>query len=131
MLTNTERGRAPETLALDLADGGDRRRCRGDRALARPATARPREVEPLLGRWWTEGHEIVLSWRDGRLEAKLVGGAAGRDTSYFEPDGEDRWRGVEGRERGELLRVVRDEDGRVEKLYFATYPLAARAVDVP
>ena len=35
----------------------------------------------------------------------------------------DLYRCVEGRERGELLRVVRDGDGSVRKLYFATYPL--------
>ena len=85
--------------------------------------AAPPEIEPLLGRWWVEGSEIVFSWRKGRLEAKLVGGAPGRDTSIFAPDGEDRFRSVEGRERGELLRVVREPDGSVEKLYFATYPL--------
>ena len=66
---------------------------------------------------------MVLSWRKGRLEAKLVGGVPGRDTSFFEREGEDRFRSVEGRERGELLRVVRDSAGEVEKLYFATYPL--------
>jgi CubicO group peptidase (beta-lactamase class C family) len=102
VLTNTGAGASPEKLALDLA---------------------PPELEPLLGPWWTEGHQIVLSWRQGRLAAKLLGGVPGRDTSYLEPDGVDRFRSVEGRERGELLRVVRDEDGAVEKLYFATYPL--------
>ena len=55
---------------------------------------------------------MVLSWRKGRLEAKLVGGVPGRDTSFFEPEGEDRFRSVEGRERGELLRVVRDAAAR-------------------
>jgi hypothetical protein len=40
----------------------------------------------------------------------------------FEPDGEDRFRTVSGRERGERLRVVRDQDGAVAKLYWATYP---------
>jgi len=66
---------------------------------------------------------MVLSWRQSRLEAKLIGGAPGRDTSYFDPDGDDRFRSVEGRERGELLRVVRNGAGEIEKLYFATYPL--------
>ena len=122
VLTNTGAGAAPEKLALDLATA----------AIAalppaaepwRAGESAPAEIGPLLGRWWTEGHEMVLSWRQGRLEAKLIGGAPGRDTSYFEPDGEDRFRSVEGRERGELLRVVRDADGGVEKLYFATYPL--------
>ena len=40
----------------------------------------------------------------------------------FEPEGEDRFRTVSGRERGEVLRVVRDESGAVVKLYWATYP---------
>ena len=122
MLTNTGAGASPEKLALDLATAAI--------AALPPAVERweaseppPTEIEPLLGRWWTEGHEIVLSWRKGRLEAKLLGGVPVRDTSYLEPDGEDRYRSVEGRERGELLRVVRDADGWVEKLYFATYPL--------
>ncbi len=43
--------------------------------------------------------------------------------SYLEPDGDDRWRVAEGRERGEVLRVVRDAAGEIEKLYFATYPM--------
>ncbi len=30
---------------------------------------------------------------------------------------------VEGRERGELLRIVRDADGVPVRLYLATYPL--------
>jgi CubicO group peptidase (beta-lactamase class C family) len=122
VLTNTGAGASPEKLALDLATAAI--------AAFPPAAERweagepaPAEVEPLLGPWWTEGHEIVLAWRNGRLEAKLLGGVPGRDTSYFEPDGEDRYRSVEGRERGELLRVVRDSTGAVEKLYFATYPL--------
>jgi hypothetical protein len=30
---------------------------------------------------------------------------------------------VFGRERGELLRLVRDADGTVTRMYWATYPL--------
>ena len=40
----------------------------------------------------------------------------------FEPEGEDRFRTVSGRERGEVLRVVRDDAGEVVRLYWATYP---------
>ena len=40
----------------------------------------------------------------------------------FEQDGVDRYRTVSGSERGELLSIVRDEDGGVTKLYWATYP---------
>jgi hypothetical protein len=40
----------------------------------------------------------------------------------FEQEGDDRFRTVSGGERGEALRVVRDEAGAVVKLYWATYP---------
>ena len=122
VLTNTSAGAAPETLALDLAVAAIE-------ALP-PAVdewqvgeAPPAEIEPLLGRWWVEGSEMVFSWRKGRLEGKLVDGPPGRDTSFFVQEGDDVFRSAEGRERGEILRVVRKEDGSIEKLYFATYPL--------
>ena len=122
VLTNT---------GAEAAPGGARarpRRRRARRAAAHPAAlgargAPPPELDGILGPWWTEGEEIILSLRGGRFQAELVGGAAGRNISWFEPDGVDRWRVVEGRERGELLRAVRDDDGTVTKLYFATYPL--------
>jgi CubicO group peptidase (beta-lactamase class C family) len=87
-----------------------------------PEQEPPAEVVPLLGRWWSEGDETIFSWRNGRLEARAAGAPPARDPSVFEPDGEDRFRTVAGRERGELLRVVRDPDGAVAKLYWATYP---------
>ncbi|HET9508581.1 MAG TPA: serine hydrolase domain-containing protein [Gaiellaceae bacterium] len=122
VLMNTSAGGEPELLALELATAAIE-------ALPpepdgwRPGEPAPPELAPLLGRWWSEGHEVVLSWRKGRLEARLVDGPPGRDTSYFDPEGDDVYRCAEGRERGELLRVVRDPDGEVAKLYFATYPL--------
>jgi CubicO group peptidase (beta-lactamase class C family) len=122
VLTNSGAGAAPEALALDLAVKAIEELPVPPEAW-QPGEAAPAEIEPLLGRWWVEGSEMVFAWRKGRLEAKLLDGPPGRDTSYFAPDGEDRFRSVEGRERGELLRVVRDADGAIEKLYFATYPL--------
>jgi hypothetical protein len=122
VLTNSGAGPAPGKLALELAVAALEELAPAPAAWV-PDEAVPETIEPLLGPWWTEGHELVLSWRAGRLEARLVDGAPGRDVSRFEPDGEDRFRVVEGRERGELLRVVRGEDGTVEKLYFATYPV--------
>ena len=122
VLTNTGAGASPEKLALDLAVAAIEALPHASDAW-QPGEPAPPEIEPLLGRWWVEGSEIVLAWRKGRLEAKLVDGPPGRETSYFEPEGEDRFRSVEGRERGELLRVVRDAEGGIEKLYFATYPL--------
>jgi hypothetical protein len=40
----------------------------------------------------------------------------------FEELEPDRWRTASGRERGELLRVVRDGSGAVERLNWAGYP---------
>ncbi len=120
VLMNTSAGGQPETLALDLATAAIRG-LPAERDAWKPGSEVPAEVEPLLGRWWTEGEELVFSWK-GRLEAAAIGYPAGRDTSVFAPEG-DAYRCVEGRERGELLRIVREPDGRIEKLYFATYPL--------
>ena len=125
-LTNTSAGGKPEALALELAQAAIE-------ALppeAEPWTSGhepPADVAELLGRWWSEGHELVFSWRGGQLQARAVDGVPGRDVSFFERVDEDRWRSAEGRERGELLRVVRDADGAVSKLYFATYPLTRTA----
>lgn len=87
-----------------------------------PEEAPPAELEPLLGRWWSEGREWVFGWRRGKLEARIAIAPPEREPSVFEPEGDDRFRTVSGGERGELLRVVRDEDGAVTKLYWATYP---------
>jgi CubicO group peptidase (beta-lactamase class C family) len=87
-----------------------------------PEEPPPEEIAPLLGRWWSEGAETIFSWRGGRLEARLATQPPEREPSVFEPDGDDRFRTVSGRERGEVLRVVRGDDGEVLKLYWATYP---------
>jgi len=89
-----------------------------------PEEAPPDEVVPLLGRWWSEGAETIFSWRAGRLEARLASAPPDREPSVFEQEGDDRFRAVSGTERGELLRVVRSDDGEVVKLYWATYPFA-------
>jgi CubicO group peptidase (beta-lactamase class C family) len=82
----------------------------------------PEEIESLLGRWWSEGSETVFSWRKGKLEARLATAPPEREPSVFEQEGDDRFRTISGGERGEVLRVVRDEAGSVVKLYWATYP---------
>ncbi len=87
-----------------------------------PEEAPPEAIVPLLGRWWAEGAETIFSWRGGRLEARLAAAPPERAPSVFEPEGEDLYRAVSGTERGELLRIVRGEDGEVVKLYWATYP---------
>jgi CubicO group peptidase (beta-lactamase class C family) len=121
VLTNTGAGADPQTLGLDLLEA-TAELLPAEVPPWSPSEGPPRDVAALLGRWWTEGDELVVSWREGRLRAELVGAAAWNRHATFEPEGDDRWRCVEGRERGELLRAVRDENGAVVKLYFATYP---------
>jgi CubicO group peptidase (beta-lactamase class C family) len=93
----------------------------------RPAEPPPPEVAGLLGHWWSEGLEYVFRWSGGRLEATLVEVARAIEPTVFEQEGPDRFRPVAGLERGELLRVVRDEAGEPVKLYWATYPFTRSA----
>lgn len=78
------------------------------------------ELAELLGLWWSEGSPITFFVRDGQLWSRLSEGDPLSETRYA-VDGTDRFRAVDGRERGEVLEVVRSADGMVEKLYFATY----------
>jgi CubicO group peptidase (beta-lactamase class C family) len=89
----------------------------------RPEAEPPTEVAELLGIWWTEGTPFVFWWEGGRLRARPTESQKPRAVSVFEADGPDRFRVAEGRERGELLRVVRDSAGGIAKLYWATYPV--------
>ena len=88
----------------------------------RPGEAPPPELAGVLGRWWSEGEEFVFSHRDGSLQARAAGASEDRPPAVFRPDGADRYRGISGRERGELLRVLRDSAGRVTELRWAGYP---------
>lgn len=99
-----------------------------DRFPATPEAWRPREPAPadvagLLGPWWSEGEEVVLRYVGGRLEARSARAAATLPPTVLAPDGPDGYRVVSGPERGERMRVVRDDSGTPVKLYLATYPL--------
>jgi CubicO group peptidase (beta-lactamase class C family) len=122
VLTNTGAQFEPSTLAVRLAEKAlELEPVSGE--VWRPEEAPPAEVEAVLGRWWSEGHEFVFRWRGGRLEAKAEAAPAWKEPAVFAPDGADSYRTVSGRERGERLRVVRDEAGEVVRLYWATYPM--------
>ena len=125
-LMSTSAGGDPEALALALAEAALDALPRTPEPWT-PDLGPPPEIASLLGRWWSEGSELVLAWLNGRLRIELVAGPAGRNLSWLRPDGEARWRVEEGRELGELLRVVRDDTGMPTKLYFATYPLTRAA----
>ena len=88
----------------------------------RPGEPPPPEVAGLLGPWWSEAEQFVFRFVGGRLEARPARLPEWREPSVLVPDGPDRYRVASGPERGELMRVVRDDDGTPVKLYLATYP---------
>jgi CubicO group peptidase (beta-lactamase class C family) len=116
-LTNSSARANPDALALDL----------GEAALAAeppewtPAEAPPSELAGALGRWWSEGEEFVIRWHEGRLEARLARAPDYRPWAVFEQVDGDEFRTLSGRERGERLRLVRDEDGEIVRLSWAGY----------
>ena len=87
----------------------------------RPGTEVPAALAALRGVWFAEGTPYVFSVVGGRLEARHPDLPASKPSSVFEPIGDDLFRTVQGRERGELLRVTRDADGTPVKLNWATY----------
>ena len=87
----------------------------------RPGTEVPAALAALRGVWFAEGTPYVFSVVCGRLEARHPDLPASKPSSVFEPIGDDLFRTVQGRERGELLRVTRDADGTPVKLNWATY----------
>ena len=85
----------------------------------RPAEPPPGDLEQALGSWWGEGVEWLFEWRGSRFEARRPGTAR---RAVFDRVGDDEYRTVSGRERGEVLRIVRDGSGAPVKLYWAGYP---------
>jgi hypothetical protein len=112
---------AVEELARALI-GATRERFPADEAPWRVAEPLPAELQGVPGVWFLEGSEIVLHWR-GRLEASFPQAPEWAPPAVFAREADDLYRTVSGREQGERLRLVRDDDGRVVKLYWATYPL--------
>ncbi len=121
MLTNTSNWPKLSPTGLDLAEAA-LEELAPELEPWTPDESPPAEIASLLGRWWSEGSETIFSWRGGKLEARFADAPPEREPSVFEPEGGDRFRVVSGRERGEALRVVRDDEGEVVKLYWATYP---------
>ena len=59
VLMNTSAGGEPEKLALDLAVAAIEALPEAAKPW-QPGEPPPAEIEPILGRWWTEGEEVVL-----------------------------------------------------------------------
>lgn len=88
-----------------------------------PAPPAPAGYRSVLGPWWSEGFEFIFSWHDDTLQARPVNAPADRPPAVFRPlpDRPGVLRTVSGREAGELLRLTRDDSGRVVRMHWATY----------
>ena len=122
VLTNSSSGTAPIALAVELADTVLDEQP-GVPAAWQPGEAVPAEIEPLLGRWWTEGAAVTLSFREGALQLRFDAAPARVKPAVFARVDEDTFRVESGHEEGELLRVERADDGSVRRLKLATYPV--------
>jgi CubicO group peptidase (beta-lactamase class C family) len=121
VFANTSAAADPGALAIELALELLER----DPATPTPwrvGPAVPGELEDLLGEWWSEGSRFTFTVSGGQLRARRADAPAGAPPSVFAPIGPDLYRTLSGREQGELLRVTRDEHGRVRRMYWATYP---------
>jgi len=119
---------SPAELSLELVQK-TRERYPPEPKAWRPSAPPPEELASALGRWWSEGAEFVFRWHEGRLEARWAEAPAWQPWTRFEPIDGNVFRTVFGRERGELLRLVRNSAGTVTRMYWATYPLS-RAPEV-
>jgi len=125
VFTNATAGVDPGEIALKLATTAIEQ-LPADPEPWSPGEAPPPELAGVVGRWWSEGSEFLFRIHDGKLEARSLEAPDWIDWSVFDPLGDDRFRTLQGRERGELLRVVRDADGTPVRLYWATYPFTRR-----
>jgi CubicO group peptidase (beta-lactamase class C family) len=119
-LANTTSGADPGALAADLVGAVLDAEPAAVEAWVAGAAVDP-AARDLLGRWWSEGSEFVFTWTGGRLQARMAQAASSRPPGVFAPVGPDLWRTESGREAGELLRVVRDGSGAVQRMHWATY----------
>ena len=120
VLMNSTSAPDPAAFAVALADVASDREPVPEPAW-RPGTSVPAELVDVLGLWFSEGAPFVFSVRDGTLEARAEQAAEHEPPAAFQKIADDVYRTVSGRERGELLRVTRDADGRVTKMHWASY----------
>ena len=86
-----------------------------------PGTEIPDDLAGLRGLWFTEGSPFAFSVVRGHLEARSPAAPADKAPAVFERIGDDLYRTVSGRERGELLRITRDAGGTPVTMHWATY----------
>ncbi|MCG8656390.1 MULTISPECIES: serine hydrolase domain-containing protein [unclassified Yimella] len=86
-----------------------------------PGSTTPDGFTELTGRWFSEGSGFTFVIRDGQLQAKLDRAPDTAKWSVFEKLGDDVFRTIAGREKGERLVVRRDSNGAVRQMNWATY----------
>ena len=120
VLMNSSDAPDPAAFAVELADVAiDREPVR--EPAWRPGTSVPAQLVDVLGLWFSEGSPFVFSVREGTLEARAEKAPEHEPPAVFEKLSNDLYRTKSGRERGELLRITRDGEGRVTKMNWATY----------
>jgi CubicO group peptidase (beta-lactamase class C family) len=87
----------------------------------RSAAPPPPDVAPLCGRWWWMGREYESTWDADRAQLVVHGVRSGALVGRFVREEDDRWRGRDGDNAGEVLRVRRDPAGAVTALDIATF----------
>ncbi len=90
-------------------------------AIWRPGVAPPADIELLCGRWWWMGREFEARWDSGRAELVITGTRPAAEAWRFVRLEPDRWLGRTGENAGEVLNVLRDEDGAATALDIATF----------
>jgi CubicO group peptidase (beta-lactamase class C family) len=85
------------------------------------STSPPTELAGVLGRWWSESEETVFTWEDQALHAHLAD-SPDTSTTTFAREAQDSYRASAGRMQGERLHIMRDDQGDVTELEWATYP---------
>jgi len=126
--------RVRRTAAVALANGTQGLRCEGLPAdlldtLERLEPAVPAAWEPtrelpvgiaeLLGVWHWGNTAYTFCYRDGEVQAGVLGGTA--VSHRFAPVGDGTLVGLAGYHHGERLRVVRNTDGSINHLVCATF----------
>jgi len=87
-----------------------------------PAAAEPDpEILELLGRWWWMGREYELRHDAASGELVMHGVTRVRTPVRFRREAKDVWRGLSGENDGEVLRVLRADDGTPAQLDIATF----------
>lgn len=117
-LANGTAGMRGEGLPLDLLD--ELERC--EPTVVQPWTPTPSVPGPVaevLGLWHWGNTALTFAYDGATVTVTSL--ATGNQTMRFRPQEDGTFVGLSGYHHGETLRVVRDEDGRVNHLVCATF----------